>query len=132
MSDDSWTKSWTTATTPELKQGNELHLNVLADGRLVLLWKLDAFPQDLLVSTGSDWRELEICHFVGSTRPGWKYFDVNSAGIATVPTYIPPCLRDVLSRGSRRAPRARSRSTTAPTWSIGRTSRRLVFATSAR
>jgi photosystem II stability/assembly factor-like uncharacterized protein len=58
VSDDAG-QSWTTATHPEVGEGNRVDLYVLADGRLVLQWYLDGFPQVLLASTGSDWAELD-------------------------------------------------------------------------
>lgn len=89
VSDDAG-RSWTTATTPsEQGEGNGAYLYVLADGRLVLMWSLDAYPQELLVSTGSDWAELES-HF-SDREAGWKSFSVNRAGIAVVPSFIEEC-----------------------------------------
>jgi hypothetical protein len=94
VSDDAG-RSWTIATTPsERGEGNAAYLYVLADGRLVLMWSMDAVPQDLLVSTGSDWSRLES-HF-SDREAGWKYFSVNRAGIALVPSFIDECATSCL------------------------------------
>jgi hypothetical protein len=59
VSDDGG-RTWKTATTPSDREGsNNSRLHVLADGRLVLMRAIDNHPKQLLVSTGSDWTELE-------------------------------------------------------------------------
>ena len=78
-------RSWTTAT-PSEPGGNGAHLYVLADGRLILMWSLDAYPVQLLASAGADWAELEKVdapHVTeDSTGESQTDFSVNRAGIA--------------------------------------------------
>lgn len=91
VSDDAG-QSWTTA--PSAPAGNGAHLYVLADGRLVLMWSLDPYPSQVLVSTGSQWAELEKVDrdFSESTLlSGFERFSVNRAGIALIPSFIYPC-----------------------------------------
>jgi Tol biopolymer transport system component len=91
VSDDAG-QSWTTA--PSEPAGNGAHLYVLADGRLVLMWSMDPYPVQLLMSTGSQWAELEKVdvHFQDPTSlSGSKRFSVNRAGIALIPSFIYPC-----------------------------------------
>lgn len=91
VSDDAG-QSWTIATLqsePEVEV-NLAHLWVLADGRLVLMWSSDASPVQLLVSTGSDWAELEKVdrHVLApETQWGSKRFSVNRAGIALIRSF---------------------------------------------
>ena len=91
VSDDAG-QSWTTATL-QSEPGVEVniaHLWVLADGRLVLMWALDAFPIQLLVSTGSGWAELEEVdrHVLApETQLGTRRFNVNRAGIALIRSF---------------------------------------------
>ena len=87
-------QNWTTTASPKPEEVNGAHLYVLADGRLVLMWSIDPYPSQLLVSTGSDWAELEKVddHFSDPTSlSGFKRFSVNRAGIATMPSFIYPC-----------------------------------------
>ncbi len=91
VSDDAG-RSWTT-TTPSEPDGNIGRLYVLADGRLVLFWSADAHPVQVLVSTGSEWAELEKVDLVlGPATPLFsKRFSVNRAGIALIPSFVSPC-----------------------------------------
>ena len=74
-------RSWTTATNPSDPGGaNIAHLYFLADGRLVLMWSSDAYPQQVLASTGSDWAALERIDVPYLHAP--NYFTVNRAGTA--------------------------------------------------
>jgi hypothetical protein len=88
-------RSWTTAEPFEAGRTNGAQLYVLADGRLLLMWSDDARPRELLVSTGSDWSELDIVDdFISSgtgRSGGVKYFSVNRAGIALNPSFTSPC-----------------------------------------
>lgn len=83
---------WTTATAPT-PEGNGAHLYVLADGRLVLMWSLDTYPIQLLVSIRSGWADLETVadSFPDPTsNAGYQRFSVNRAGIAIMPSFIYP------------------------------------------
>jgi hypothetical protein len=89
VSDDGG-RNWTTATHPDVGEGNRVDLGVLADGRLVLTWYIDASLQALLASTGSDWAVLEKV----DSHPAFVHgpllrvdFGVNRAGVAVLPSY---------------------------------------------
>ncbi len=92
VSDDAG-PSWTTATSEP--GGNGVHLYVLADGRLVVMGSMDTHPGELLVSTGSDWAELENVDvdFRPRVRSSdyERRFSVNGAGVAMIPSFIFPC-----------------------------------------
>ena len=85
-------QSWTVATLqsePDA-EANLARLFLLADGRLVLRWSSDGSPVQLLVSTGSDWAELENVdrHVLApETQWGSKRVSVNRAGIALIRSF---------------------------------------------
>ena len=83
--------SWSTVTVANRATNNGVHLYVLADGRLVFLWSSDVYPSQVLVSTGSEWTELEnVDHhlFDLPTTRHRKFFSVNNAGIASNHTFV--------------------------------------------
>ncbi len=84
-------KSWTTATSEP--NGNGVHLYVLADGRLVVMGSMDAYPSELLVSTRSQWAELDKLDSSDLGRPLDRdsRFSVNGAGVAMIRSYSLPC-----------------------------------------
>ena len=69
VSDDAG-RTWTTSAFPAEHDGgvNSAKLDVLPDGRLTLVWYLDAFGQGMLVSTGSDWSRLQRVDDLSGTR----------------------------------------------------------------
>jgi hypothetical protein len=90
VSDDAGT-NWTTANSEP--DGNGVHLYVLLDGRLVVMGSVDPYPADLLVSTASDWAELEKVDigFGDDVLDDSKRLSVNSAGVATIASFATPC-----------------------------------------
>ena len=74
-------QNWTTAAGSE-PAGQHAQLYVLADGRLVLVWSLEEYPERLLTSTGTDWAALQ------QVDAPWLYrwFNVNQAGVAVLST----------------------------------------------
>ena len=74
-------QNWTTAAGSE-PAGQHAQLYVLADGRLVLVWSLESYPQGLLTSTGTDWAALQQVDAPWLLRD----FNVNQAGVAVLTT----------------------------------------------
>lgn len=86
VSDDAG-RSW--IPVPFEPGGNAARLFVLADGRLVLVWSLDYYAQQLLVSTGTDWAALQqLDPPFDTTVGGGSRFSVNQAGGALITTRI--------------------------------------------
>lgn len=91
ISDDAG-RSWTPA--PSEPGGNGARLYVLADGRLVLMWSIDHLPQQVLVSTGTDWAALQQLDppFDTTLTLEVPRFSVNQAGVALSTTTIHPTI----------------------------------------
>lgn len=85
VSDDGG-RNWT--ATPLEPGGNSARLFVLADGRLVLVWSLDHSPQQLFVSTRTQWAALKQLDrpFDTTDIGGGTLFNVNQVGVALITT----------------------------------------------
>lgn len=83
-------RSWKPA--PSEPAGNGAHLYVLADRRLVLMWSIDPYPQQVLVSAGTDWAELQQRDLQFDTTRTLELprFSVNQAGVALSITTVYP------------------------------------------
>ena len=88
--------TWSTANVAVTNRSeNGAHLYVLADGRLLLVRSFDPYVNELLVSTGPDWTELEretratravaekTSQYVAAWNEG-RYVSVNRQGIASM------------------------------------------------
>ena len=86
-------QSWSTMTVANPSE-NGAHLYVLADKRLLLVRSIDPHPVQLLVSTGSDWTNLEEDLRATQAITGSRstYVRANRAGI--VFRYLPATLPD--------------------------------------
>jgi hypothetical protein len=120
-------RNWTTAM-PRSDPGdsNLARLSVLADGRLVLKWSIDAHPKQVLVSTGSDWTVLDrVDALFGdpAADSGWRRFSVNQAGVALSTWTFSPCeladatCRDPLAEADRELDVTTHFSTDLSNWS---------------
>ena len=83
---DNGGQNWTAA--PFEEGGNSAHLFVLADGRLVLVWRIDSSAHQLFVSTGTQWAALKQVDrpFDTSDIGFGTWFNVNQVGVALITT----------------------------------------------